>query len=277
MKIEEHVLDAASGASSALADRIPALRAVVRRTPDRPDVLVVRCGPDHTDDELRELGRAVSTAVGTLLTQDAAGSLERDVFDRGGASGPKRYSSSNQSAPMHTDGMHVPDQHVPEYFSLTCIHQAASGGELSFVHLADVLDAFGDVDRAFRVLSREYWFHTKGVDPRGRDSVCRRVLEVGADGDYEIQYAREYIDLGHALPHAPDLDEEQRVVLARLDEILADRTLWHYYKLAQGDVALIDNRRVLHARSSFVDEPDRPARRIMRLWIRHGADGRPPR
>jgi alpha-ketoglutarate-dependent taurine dioxygenase len=279
VKIAEHDLDpAVDGGRTALADRIPALGSLVRRDRDRPDVLIVKAGSDHADEAIRALGRLLSTTVGTLLVQDAKGSLERDVFDRGQNDGPQRFSATNDAAPMHTDGMHVPGQHVPEYFSLTCIHPAASGGELAFVHLRDVLDALGargDADRAARVLSHEHWFHTKGVDPEGRDSVQRRVLEKGQGGEQEIQYAREYIDLGHALPEAPDLTEEQLAVLARLDEVLADRTLWHGYRLARGDVALIDNRRVLHSRSAFVNDSALPARRMMRLWIRHSRDDRP--
>jgi alpha-ketoglutarate-dependent taurine dioxygenase len=276
MKIAEHVLDPAGIRGEAdIAGRIPALGSVMHGKPDRPDVLIVSSDPGQTDDELRDLGRALSLAAGRLLPQDAGGALERDVFDRHGPEGPTRYSASSVAAPMHTDGMHVPDQRVPEYFSLTCIRQATSGGDLALVHLRDVLGrltAPGEADRAVRVLSREFWFHTKGVDPRGRDAVRRPVLEGGEDG-LVIQYAREYIDLGHAIPRAPDLDDEQLAVLDRLDRVLADRTRWHERRLGRGDVALIDNRHVLHSRSAFVDDPALPPRRMMRLWIQCRSQG----
>lgn len=253
-----------------LARRIPGLGPIVRAEPDRPDILIVRAGADGggTDAAVRRAGHALSRAVGSLLVQDAAGAVERDVFDRGQDPGPMRYSASRVAAPMHTDGMHMPDQDVPGYFSLTCLQPAASGGELSCVHLDDVLRTFAERAHAERVLAREYWFHTKGVDPRGRMAVCRRVLETGRSGAPEIQFAREYIDLGHDLPHAPDLDAEALDVLAELDDILTRTDLHHSHRLDRGDVALIDNRRVLHSRTAFENEPGRSPRRMMRLWIR---------
>lgn len=274
MKAITAVLDpVALGDDADLARRIPALGSMIRRERDRPDVLIVHSDPGQSDDSLRGLGRTLSLAIGRLLPQDAAGARERDVFERTTSTGPARYSASNVAAPMHTDGMHIPDQQVPEYFSLTCVHQAASGGELAFVDLPDVLSrlaASGDVSVALRVLAREFWFHTKGADPKGRHATRRPVLEGGDDG-YEIQYAREYVDLGHALPEAPDLDAEQVAVLDRLDQVLADRMSWHECRLDRGDVALIDNRHVLHSRTAFVNDPAQPPRRMMRLWIKsHG-------
>lgn len=276
MKIAEHVLATAGDVSQAdVTGLIPALGSMAGSGPDRPDVLIVSSDPGQADDELRGLGRSLSLAVGRLLPQDAESALERDVFDRHGPAGPTRYSASNVAAPMHTDGMHVPDQRVPEYFSLTCIHQAKTGGDLAFVHLRDVLgrlETLGEADRAVRVLSREFWFHTKGVDPKGRDAVRRPVLENG-DGGLVIQYAREYIDLGHAIARAPRLDDEQLAVLELLDHVLADQSSWHERRLGRGDVALIDNRHVLHSRSAFADDPALPPRRMMRLWIQCRGQG----
>lgn len=270
MKIIHQVVDPAVIEDEAgLTQRIPALASMAHGAPDRPDVLIVSSHRGQTDDRIRDLGRALSLAIGRLLPQDAEGALERDVFDRNMSGGPVRYSSSSVAAPMHTDGMHMPDQHVPEYFSLTCIHQAVLGGKLAFAHLSDVLGqltALGEADHAVRVLLGEFWFHTKGVGPKGEGAVRRAVMQRGDDG-YEIQYAREYIDLGHALSEAPGLDAEQLAVLDRLDQVLADQSLRHECRLARGDVALIDNRRVLHSRSAFMNDPALPPRRMMRLWI----------
>jgi len=260
-----------------LAEQIPELGLLARATSDRPDIVLCRAGRELCDEDLREAGRAVSRAVGRLLVQDAQGAIERDVLDRGTVNGPVRYSASNVEAPMHTDGMHMPDQVVPDYFSLTCIHPAAAGGELSFLHLSDVLASFADPARSTSVLSRDYWFHTKAVDPLGRESVRRPILKKGTDDACEIQYAREYIDLGHNLPQAPSLDNVQREVLKELDDILKRTELQHHRRLARGDVVVIDNRHVLHARTAFEDSPSQSRRCMMRLWISRAIAAAVPR
>ncbi len=283
MRIAERAVDlrgqsgSAAIAAAELVEQVPELGLLVHATSERPDVILCRTGEDRCDEDLREAGRAVSRAVGRLLVQDAQGAIERDVFDRGPVGGPVRYSESNIDAPMHTDGMHMPDQAVPDYFTLTCIHPAAAGGDLSFVHLSDVLASFADPALTTSVLSGEYWFHTKGVDPYGREYVRRPILEKGADDTWEIQYAREYIDLGHDLPQAPPLDGTQQEVLAELDDILTRTGLQQRRRLARGDIVVIDNRRVLHARTAFENDPFRPPRHMMRLWISRAASAVAPR
>ncbi|MFT4083923.1 MAG: TauD/TfdA family dioxygenase [Nocardioides sp.] len=245
---------------------IAELAAMRAAAPDRPEVLIVHSVDDVSDDAIRDLGRAVSSGVGSFLVQDSAGSLDRDVIERA-VSGPARFSETAAAAPMHTDGMHMPDQPTPGYFSLTCLNSARRGGALSFVHIDDVLDGFTEPDHAVRTLREPFYFHTKGVDPHGREWVVHPVLDDRRDGGHHVRYAREYIDMGHALSDAPDLAATAVSVLDELDDILSRGDLHRRARLRRGDVAVIDNEQVLHSRTAFENAAGDPPRCLMRLWL----------
>jgi alpha-ketoglutarate-dependent taurine dioxygenase len=65
--------------------------------------------------------------------------------------------------------------------------------------------------------------------------------------------------------------------MALLEEIANDPTFHLQMDFRPGDVQLLNNGRVLHAREAYEDDPD-PARRrhLLRLWLAAHDFGSPP-
>lgn len=215
-----------------------------------------------------EAALAISRVLGRLLPQDGDGALAREVRYRGrhlgeGATG--RYSDSKDGGNFHTDGPHRPDT-APEWFSLLCVRQAKSGGGLILVLASQIIERLDDDTAA--VLQQPFLFDQR---EEGASPVSRPVLEQDADGGWRVNYLREYIELGHRHPDGTPLTPVQRDALDRFDTVIAelveapDRI---EIKLEPGQFALIDNRRLLHGRTAFGDDPADLDRLMIRTWIR---------
>ncbi|QNE35608.1 TauD/TfdA family dioxygenase [Leifsonia shinshuensis] len=210
----------------------------------------------------------ISQLLGRLLPQDGDGALVREVRYRGkqlgeGATG--RYSDSKDGGSFHTDGPHRPDT-APEWFALLCVRQAKSGGGLILVLASQIIERLDAGTAA--VLQQPFLFDQR---EEGAAPVARPVLQQDADGEWRVNYLREYIELGHRHPDGTPLTSAQRDALDRFDAVIAelveapDRI---EIKLEPGQYALIDNRRLLHGRTAFGDDPTDLDRLMIRTWIR---------
>ena len=215
-----------------------------------------------------EAALTISRCLGRLLPQDGDGALIREVRYRGkhlgeGATG--RYSDSREGGNFHTDGPHRPDT-APEWFSLLCVRQARSGGGLILVLASQIIERLDGETAA--VLQQPFLFDQREA---GTSPVSRPVLQQDADGEWRVNYLREYIELGHRHPDGTPLTDAQRDALDRFDAVIAelveapDRI---EIKLEPGQYALIDNRRLLHGRTAFGDDPTDLDRLMIRTWIR---------
>jgi alpha-ketoglutarate-dependent taurine dioxygenase len=84
-----------------------------------------------------------------------------------------------------------------------------------------------------------------------------------------VTYLRRYIEIGHARAGVPRLTAPQRAALDAFDAVLDDPTVGLEDTLREGEMAIIDNRHVLHGRTSFVDNEDPARRRLLyRMWLR---------
>ena len=266
----------ADGAGNLENPSVAAFREEVFSSPEWIDhgLAIVDGIPVEDPDLAAGYATAVSSAFGRLLPQDGAGALVREVKYRGvklgeGATG--RYSDSREGGQFHTDGPHRPDT-APDWFALLCIRQAKVGGGLILVPTEQIIRGL-DPD-SLAVLQEPFLFDQRedGVPP-----VPRAVLVPQTDSRWHVNYLREYIELGHRHPLGTPLTERQIRALDRFDQEVAsavaapDRI---EVKLAPGQLALIDNRRLLHGRTTFGDDPQDRDRLMLRTWIRELAPAR---
>ncbi|CAA9275595.1 MAG: hypothetical protein AVDCRST_MAG41-3215 [uncultured Corynebacteriales bacterium] len=243
-------------------DRLADLLAgLVRAHVDRRPGFGVLTGIALDGERAREFTVLASRALGELAPQDAAGTLLREVRDRGvrlgeGATG--RYSDSRDGGSLHTDAPHAPGP-APDWFTLFCVRQSPEGGGTVLVHLEDLLARLSPA--AVAVLREPVHFDRREATA---GTVRRPILS--GDG---IAYLREYVELGHRQPGVPPLTGAQRAALDELDAALGDPELQLTDRLAPGELAVFDNRRVCHGRTAFTDDP-RPGRQrlLLRTWIR---------
>ncbi|MEY9846403.1 alpha-ketoglutarate-dependent taurine dioxygenase [Streptacidiphilus sp. BW17] len=226
-------------------------------------------GLDRLDPaEFTAFTLAAAGALGRLVPQDSKGTLLREVRDRGvklgeGATG--RYSDSRQGGNLHTDSPHRPGT-VPDYFALGCVYQAAVGGELLLVPLADVLERLAERADVLEALHTPVYFDTRDDAPGAPRTVLRPVLEEREDGTH-VHYLREYIEIGHRQPGTTPLTQVQLRAFDALDDILDDPGVWRRERLSAGEIVFIDNRWTLHGRTEFVDHAGAEQRLMIRVWI----------
>jgi len=219
--------------------------------------------------EAKKYTLAVSALLGTVMPQDFAGEQIREVRDRGAdisTSRSARYSDTRFGGHLHTDGMHRPGR-IPSLFALYCYRPALAGGESVFVHVDAILERLRSTPSIVRTLTQEFHFDTRDPDPGKPQTVPRRVIEETEQG-LSINYLREYIDSGHRSSGVPPTTPERKAALDRMDEVLADAKLHRFARLEAGELMLINNRRVVHGRTDFTDDPDSPGGRLLlRTWI----------
>ena len=235
----------------------------------------VVAGPtDLARHEAKDFTLAASRTLGRVMPQDFHGERVREVRDRGlhiETNPAARYSDTRFGGHLHTDGMHRPG-HIPDLFTLYCHRPAKEGGDSVFVHVDDILARLPHDPRTVEVLSGWFHFDTRDTSGRFPRTVLRQIIE----DDKRINYLREYVESGHSTEGVPALTTQQREALDAVDRILADPALTRRARLDQGQLMIIDNRRLVHGRTDFIDFPDpERARLLFRTWIDTREDGDP--
>jgi alpha-ketoglutarate-dependent taurine dioxygenase len=255
---------------AAEADAAELRREILARLDGRPGFAVIG-GLDGDAGPERELAFAKACSwFGELLPQDAHGTLVRHVRDRGTriGEGRSRYADSREGGSLHTDGAEAPPP-VPDYFALLCVRAAAEGGALQLVHVDHVVEALEERPDALEVLRRPFHFDRRGDERPGEPPTTAKPILFEEDGVACATYLRQYVEAGHARPDVPDLTPLQVAALDALDEVLASPSLVTEQTMQPGQLAIINNRRLFHGRTAFIDHPEpERARLLYRAWLR---------
>lgn len=224
----------------------------------------------------RECFRCLSTGIGDIYPQDSSGTEIREVRDRGTRIGEgrfSRYSDSSYGGSMHTDGAQVPLP-VPDYFSLLCIQRAIEGGEFIMISAQAVYNHLLEhAPEVVEVLNQPFHFDRRGdLGPNGEKTAVKPVF-FREGNDIGVTYLREYIETGHSHEGIPNLTSYQKKALDALDEILADPSFHVRGFLNPGDIIFVNNKRIIHGRTSFKNGLDESQTRLLlRMWLqRHSA------
>jgi hypothetical protein len=220
-------------------------------------------------DQVQDTFTALSCLFGHLIEQDREGTIIRRVEDRGtkiGEGARARYADSRFGGSLHTDGAERP-QPVPARFALLCVRQAPVGGELNVVHVSQLEPRLAAAHRAR--LREPFHFDRRGDQEPGETPTAHKAILFDAGETTGVTYLREYVEKGHGHPHAQALTSEDRAALDALDAALDADDLRLTIRMDAGEVAVFDNLRLLHGRTTFEDGPARP-RLLLRTWIQTG-------
>lgn len=214
----------------------------------------------------------IGSHLGTGVSQNSAGDLVGHVRDQGfedyRSDVQLRGYQTRAPLPFHTDSVDV--------VGLLCLQKAKEGGESSIVSSVTLHNNILSHYREYLgLLYREFFWDRRGEEAPGdtptyRGSIysyhagylsCRPALldyifsAQEKTGIALSRVEREAIEIFVAMAQTPDL---------RLDMMLEP-----------GDIQLLHNSVILHARTHYVDF-DEPARKrhLLRLWI-NVPDGRP--
>jgi TfdA family taurine catabolism dioxygenase TauD len=204
----------------------------------------------------------IGTRFGRALSQNAQGELVTSVLDATAEDATPRMYRSNLELRPHSD--------VTAMISLACWHKSASGGASIVVSGVTVHDAIlGRAPQLLEPLYRGYHYHRLGEEGPGEEPTTPYRMPVFANrkGQLSCRYQRAGIAAGQRERGVP-LEERDIEALNLFDAIAAAPENRLAFFLERGDMIVINNYTVMHARTRFTNfpEPERQ-RRLVRLWL----------
>ncbi len=195
--------------------------------------------------------------LGIPGAQNPQGDLLGHVRDQHTAE-DARYYRTNKALAVHCDAADV--------VGLLCLQPARSGG---LSQIASSVAVYNELlRRAPRLVPRLYrpfWFDTKGEGGIRAFPIapCRY-----AGGELRTFWQSDYFRSVRGVPWAPPLTAQEHELLDLYDGIANSDEFRLDMDLQPGDVQLLSNHSILHARTGFTDWPE-PARQrhLLRLWL----------
>ena len=170
----------------------------------------------------------------------------------------RRYRTAERQD-FHTDAADI--------VGLLCLQRSASGGESKIVSSAAVYNEM--LYRAPELVDALYetvaW-DRQGDIPDGAAPWFPLAPLSDLEGRPRLFYVGWYIRDSQMHADAPRLTERQLEAMALLESIANDPTYNVQMDFQPGDVQLLNNGRLLHAREAFVDGPGQE-RHLLRLWL----------
>ncbi len=204
----------------------------------------------------------VGAWFGSPLSQNAQGELIGHVRDATAEDATPRMYRSNLELRLHTDWTAM--------ITLACWQQAASGGA-SF--LTSALTVHDEIRRRapelLEPLYRGFHHHRLGEEGPGEEPVTPYRIPVFArhDGQLTVRYQRSGIAAAHRALGIP-LSEQELAAMDLFDEVAKAPEHRLAFFLERGDMLVINNYAVMHARTKFVEFQESERRRhLVRLWL----------
>ena len=226
-------------------------------------------------DELKAFYLAFGEHIGQPVSQSLKGqrlmhiedegskSIDYGILDTGGSDEGFRSSRSRALSSgglrFHTDRCDV--------VSLICINQASEGGHSKIASTAAIHNAM--LERRPDLLDELFTAYPRSrFGEEDSDVASHYMLPVFAirDGKFTSHYSRTYIEAAQTNPDVPRLRPTQDEALDLLNGIANE--LCFEMTLQPGDIQLLNNHVVYHARDPFVDDIETGKKRLLlRLWL----------
>ncbi len=216
-----------------------------------------------TKDRARLAAWGLGTWLGTHVSQTVSGQRLTDVTDTSAVEKTPRQYKTSQELRLHTDP-------ASDLIGLACIQPAKSGGYSVLASAIAVHNAmFEQRPDLLEKLYEGFIWHRYGEGRPEDGPYTREPVPIFAmqDGRLSCRYVRAPIAAGHRDAGIP-LTDAQIEALDMLDALASSPELRISFKMEAGDLLMVNNLAVLHARTRFedFDEPERK-RHILRLWL----------
>ncbi|WP_157849878.1 MULTISPECIES: TauD/TfdA family dioxygenase [Streptomyces] len=241
-----------------------AFAAELRARLDGPGAVVVTGFPVAGEDP-REAEMAywlLGLLLGRPVSQSRKGDLLGRVEDRGAdiASPVQRGYESSAELPFHVDRTDV--------IGLLCIRPAHSGGLSRLASSKTVHDLlFEEHPELLAELYEPFPNDRRGEEQPGEQPWSGIPVFSRTDGHFAMRYVRRFITGSQRHDSAPRLTEAQLAAMDAIDEILGRPGVALDMELREGDLQLINNFSILHARTAFTGDGGGRNRLLLRLWL----------
>jgi hypothetical protein len=215
--------------------------------------------PDET--ELAYLGLGLH--LGTPVSQDAHGTLLGHVRDeRVTRTSPAvRLYRTNQRQDFHTDGA--------DLVGLLCLHGAKTGGESRIASSHAVYnELLARRPDLLEILYQPMHWDRNDEQSAGEPPFYALAPITDINGTPRIFYIGWYIRDAQRHPDTPRLTQQQHDAMDLIESIANDPAFHVEMDFKPGDIQLLNNAKILHAREAYTDPDDRNERRhLLRLWL----------
>ncbi len=216
---------------------------------------------DESEIELAYVGLGLH--FGRPVGQNAAGDVLTHIRDeRLPDGGPNiRLYRTRKRQDFHTDGADI--------IGLLCLHRARIGGESRIVSSGAVYNEMlrRRPDLLELLYQPMYWDRQGEAAPGDRPWFTLAPI-IDLDGVPRIFYIGWYIRDAQRHPDVPPLTPEQLEAMDLLEAIANDPAFHLEMNFEPGDIQLLNNGRILHAREAYEDDDDLGNRRhLLRLWL----------
>lgn len=204
----------------------------------------------------------IGTWFGKAISQNAAGRLVEHVCDTSQQDATPRMYASSFELSLHND--------VTAMLSLACWRPAVTGGENL---LGSGLAIHDEIARTrpdlLEILYRGFHYHRLGEEAEGVQAYSPWRIPVFSrrDGQVSVRYQRTgYLAAHHDFGLGLTSDELDAADL--FEELARDPRFHIELKLDAGDMVVINNYSVMHARRGFADgDTLETRRRLVRFWF----------
>jgi hypothetical protein len=249
---------------------LPGLAATLQRCADDlatgPGFVLLRGFPT---DRLTPLGTrlayvGIGRHFGVPVCLDLSGSVLSDVRDKGvPRHGPGvRVSYTKLREDFHTDQVDV--------VALLCLHPSRTGGQSQLVNAHLVFNQMlARRPDLLEALYEQFWWDRNDEQPPGDPPAYPLPVLRDVDGAPRFFYIGWYIRDAQRHPEVPRLSATQAEAIDLLEAIANRPELRVGMDFQRGDIQLVNDSRILHAREAYEDDDD-PAlwRHLLRLLIR---------
>jgi alpha-ketoglutarate-dependent taurine dioxygenase len=219
-------------------------------------------------EEAKAIYWMLSQLVCRPVAQSWDGKMVYDVRDLGKPPGNGvRPDVTNAEQNFHTDNSYNLCQ--PDYVSLLCLRPAKEGGISSIVSFHTVYNEMLQkhpklVDRLFA----PYLFDRQKEHAPDAPPVISHPLMQVVDGRVTCRLSHRHVINGYKMAGIP-LDPLGAEALETLEATMNQKHLIREFWFEPGQIQIVDNRRLGHRRTGYVDfaEEDRK-RHLVRLWLR---------
>jgi len=251
----------------------PKLGEVAREIVHGRGFVLIRALPveRHDRETVARMYYALGLWIGDPVPQNAKGHLLGHVKDIGlDPENPEhRVYATNYRHRFHTDSCDI--------VGLLCLQKARSGG-LSAI--ASSTSLYNRIARArpdlAEVLAQPFHVDRKGEIPEGKRPTYQLAVFHHYAGQMSTVYARDFIEAAQRFDAVPRLTSAQVEAMDMLDALAASDEFRLDMAFEPGDVQLLHNHQILHARTAYEDYPEPERKRhLLRLWLSATKDGRP--
>jgi hypothetical protein len=196
--------------------------------------------------------------LGVPGAQNPQGDLLGHVRDTGADPRAVRAYRTASNIAYHCD--------AADLVGLMCLEPARRGGLSRIVSSASVYNVLlAEHAELVARMYRPFLLDTHGEG--GVDYIPIRACRHAGDRLRTFWHA-DYFRSSHDYARAPEFEPAERAVLEAYDAIASRPELTLDMELARGDVQLLSNHTILHARTAYEDHED-PARKrhLLRLWV----------